>query len=133
MCNRLTDLGLKLLEINKEEKQVLVVALKLLDCKAKTMQIDTASICNEERELNCVVLSHVCDRLTDKIETLFALPAPVFTADTFTVRPVTAGEINPNDHCVAIHGRNPGPADLDPVVDCGCGSAHRRSERCGPW
>lgn len=92
MCNRLTDLGLKLLEINKEEKQVLVVALKLLDCKAKTMQIDTASICNEERELNCVVLSHVCDRLTDKIEALFALPAvqPFFGRTKLTTLSFTA-------------------------------------------
>lgn len=122
MCNRLTDLGLKLLEINKEEKQVLVVALKLLDCKAKTMQIDTASICNEERELNCIVLSHVCDRLTDKIEALFALPA---------VQPFF-GRTKETDY-VVIHGRNPGPADLDPVIDCGCGFAHRKSERCGPW
>ncbi len=81
MCNRLIDLGLKSLEINKEEKQVLVLALKLLDCKAKTMQVDTASILNEDRELNCVVLSHVCDRLTDKIETLFALPAPALRMD----------------------------------------------------
>lgn len=76
MCNRLSDLGLKSLEINKEEKAVIVTALKLLDCKAKAMQADTASMLNEERELNCVVLSHVCDQLTDKIETLFAPPAP---------------------------------------------------------
>jgi hypothetical protein len=118
MCNRLSDLGLKALEINKEEKTVLVTALKLLDCKAKAMQHDTASMLNEERELNCVVLSHICDQLTDRIETLFAPPAPPEVLV---------------DHHVAIHGRNPGPADLDPVVDCGCGFSHRRSERCGPW
>jgi len=118
MCNRLPYLGLKALEINEEEKNVLVVALKLLDAKAKTMQIDTASICNEERELDCVILSHICDRLIDEIESLFAPPAP-------------AKEL-PANHYVAIHGRNPGPADLDPVIDCGCcGYAHRGSERCG--
>lgn len=68
--------GLHQMWITKEEKDVLVAALKLLDCKAKTMQVDTASICNEERELNCVILSHLCDRLIDEIEGLFALPAP---------------------------------------------------------
>ena len=66
----------KQLEISRDEKDILVVALKLLGKYAGDKATSLRSGADPYYCLDFTVLSHVCDRLTDSLETLFAPPVP---------------------------------------------------------